>query len=298
MSNNAPFLTGPASAGPSANPSITLTGTPNFSQAGTYTVNWTATDNGSPVLSSTAATLVVIADVNRNAVMAAEGTVSGSENSAVTVTGSASDPDAQNVTLSQTNNAPFLTGPASAGPTLNPSITLTGTPNFSQAGTYTVNWTATDTNTPTAGTATAATSVVIANTNRVPVIVAPPTASGAAGTAVTVTGSASDPDAQTVALSQTNNAPFYPASSSAGPSLNPSITLTGTPSAAQTGTFTINWTATDTNTPTAGTATATTSLTVTSGNRAPVISAQGTVNGSENSAVTVTGAASDPDPGL
>src|SRR6185295_17141426 len=65
------------------------------------------------------------------------GTVSGVEGTLVTVTGSASDPDAADlVTLSQTNNAPFLTGPASAGPSASPSITLSGTPNFTQAGSY------------------------------------------------------------------------------------------------------------------------------------------------------------------
>jgi PKD repeat protein len=295
QTNNAAFLTGPASAGPLAAPSITLTGTPNFSQSGSYTVNWTAVDNNSPTAAtSTAATAITIANLNRNPAITAPATASGTENTAVSITGSASDPDAQTVTLSQTNNAPFLAGPASAGPVLAPSITLTGTPNFSQSGSYTVNWSAVDTNAPTAGSATATTAVTIANLNRNPAITAPATASGASGASVSVTGSATDPDAQNVTLSQTNNAPFFPASSSNGPSLNPSITLTGT---GTTGGFTINWTAVDNNAPTAGTATATTALTVTAGNQAPVITAPATVSGTENTAVSITGSASDPDAG-
>src|SRR5688572_17072663 len=89
---------------------------------------------------------------NANPVITAPASVSGAEGSSMSITGSATDPDAADlVTLSQTNNAPFLAGPASAGPSANPSITLTGTPNFSQAGSYVVNWSATDNRTP-AGT--------------------------------------------------------------------------------------------------------------------------------------------------
>ena len=43
--------------------------------------------------------------------------------------------------LSQTNNAPFLTGPASIDSSLNPILGLTGTPSRAQApATYTINW--------------------------------------------------------------------------------------------------------------------------------------------------------------
>jgi hypothetical protein len=42
--------------------------------------------------------------------------------------------------LSQTNNAPFLTGPASVDSVLNPTLILSGTPSRAQAGDYTINW--------------------------------------------------------------------------------------------------------------------------------------------------------------
>lgn len=44
------------------------------------------------------------------------------------------------LTLSQTNNAPFLSGPTSVGPSGAPSITLSGTPDFTQFGDFTINW--------------------------------------------------------------------------------------------------------------------------------------------------------------
>lgn len=45
------------------------------------------------------------------------------------------------MTLSQTNDAAFLTGPSSVGPNVAPVIVLSGTPSFTQFGTYTVHWT-------------------------------------------------------------------------------------------------------------------------------------------------------------
>ncbi|MEK7349082.1 MAG: hypothetical protein AABZ94_09440, partial [Candidatus Eisenbacteria bacterium] len=214
---------------------------------------------------------------NLDPIITAPATAAGTEDSAFSVTASAADPEAGNVTLSQTNNAPFLAGPASAGPVLAPSITLSGTPNFTQAGSYAVNWSAVD---ATTGTASATTAITIANLNRNPVITAPATVSGSENTAVSVTASASDPDADNVGLSQTNNAPFLAGPTSAGPSVNPSITLTGTPTFAQAGSYTINWSAS-----LGGTASATTAITIANTNRNPVIVAPATVSGTENTAV-------------
>jgi PKD repeat protein len=291
QTNNAAFLTGAASAGPALNPSITLSGTPPFGSSGSYTINWSANDGAGGTAAAT--TALTVGAVNRNPVITAPATASGTENTAVSITGSASDPDAgQLVTLSQSNNAAFLSGPASAGPTATPSITLTGTPSFSQAGSYTVNWSAVDNNSPTAGSATATTALTIANLNRNPAITAPATVSGTENAAVSVTGSAADPDAENVTLSQTNNAAFLAGPASAGPSLNPSITLSGTPSFSQSGSYTVNWSAVDGST---GTAAATTAITIANVNRNPAITAPASVSGTEGSAVSITGSASDPD---
>jgi hypothetical protein len=293
QTNNTPFLPNSSSVGPMLNPTLSLTGVPNFSQAGSYTINWTAVDNGTPFLTSQASTALSIANQNRNPVITAPASANGAAGGSISVTGSATDPDAQTVTLSQTNNAPFFPASSSNGPSLTPSITLTGTPTSTQTGNFTVNWTAVDTNAPTAGTSTAATTVIIGGGNHV--ITAPASVSGTENTAVSITGSATDPDAgQLVTLSQTNNAPFLTGPASAGPFANPSITLTGTPNFSQSGSYSVNWSAVDNGTP-AQTSTATTAITIANLNRVPVITAPATASGSENSSLSVTGSASDPD---
>jgi len=297
QTNDAPFFPGASCAGPSLNPTITLTGTPSLNEGCPYTIHWTATDTNQPTAgTSTGTTTIAFAGSDRIPVVSAPSTVNGSESSAISVTASATDPDVscgQLVTLRQGNNAPFLVGPPSVGPSANPSITLSGTPNFSQAGTYAVTWTATDNATP-AQSASATTSVVIANVNRNPVIVAPATLSGLENTAISVTASAADPDGQSATLCQTNNAPFFPASSCAGPAFNLSLTLNGTPAAGQAGTYAINWTATDTNSPSAGTAAAMTTVSI-AAPPGPLIIAPATVSGVENASFSLTGSAFDPD---
>jgi hypothetical protein len=62
--------------------------------------------------------------------------------------------------LRQTHDAPFLAGPDSAGPSTSPLIALSGTPSFSQFGTYTVHWTLVN---DSLGITNATTSVVVHN---------------------------------------------------------------------------------------------------------------------------------------
>jgi hypothetical protein len=71
----------------------------------------------------------------------------GAEGLTVTLTGFVRPYDislGKTFTLSQTNDAPFLTGPATAGPSTNTSLILRGRPDFTQAGTYTIHWTMVD----------------------------------------------------------------------------------------------------------------------------------------------------------
>lgn len=294
QTNNAPFLAGPSSVGPALNPSLTLSGTPTFTQGGSYTIQWTAVETGSPALTSQATTAVQIGSQNRAPVIAAPVLVNSALFVALSVTGSASDPDAQNVTLTQSNNASFLTGPSSAGPALTAAITLTGTPGFANEGTFTINWAATDSNVPLAGNATATTTLVIGGLNRNPVITVPFTLSGPPFNPIAITATAADPDAENVTLSQTNNAPFFPNGTSAGPSPNPSLTLSGTPGASQNGVFVINWTAVDSHVP-AGTSAASTSVVIGGPGRPPVITAPLTVSAMEGVPLSITASAADPD---
>ena len=228
--------------------------------------------------------LGAFAPTNTPPVITAPSIVNGTRFNPVTVTGSASDPDGDLVTLTQSNNAPFFPQQtSSSGPSLNPSITLTGTPNFAQLGSYSVNWSALDTGTP-ALMSTASTAVTISQgVNGNPVITAPATKSFIENQPGSFSASATDPDANLVTLSQTTNATFLMGPTSVGPALNPSITLSGTPNFSQSGSFFVNWSAVDDATP-AGTTTASTSITVGS-NRNPVITAPSAVNGTEGSPI-------------
>ncbi len=115
----------------------------------------------------------------------------GAEGTLLTINASATDPDVADVlTISQTNNAPFLT--FTHTPRVSPATaSLAGTPNFDQAGAYTVNWTVDDGN---GGTDAATTSINIAQTNRPPVLNAIGNRTTNVGQLLTFTAVAVDPD--------------------------------------------------------------------------------------------------------
>ncbi|MGH7486682.1 MAG: Ig-like domain-containing protein, partial [bacterium] len=106
---------------------------------------------------------------NVNPTLTVLGTVNGAENSPISVTATATDPDAGNtLTISQTSTAPFLT--FSHSPGVSPATaTMSGTPSFDQAGSYTINWSVSD---GAGGSDTKNTAVNIAQTNRPPVLAA------------------------------------------------------------------------------------------------------------------------------
>jgi hypothetical protein len=180
----------------------TVTANPGFADAGSHPASVTA-DDGS--LTDTANFSINVNNVNRNPVIVAPANVNGAENSPVAVAASASDPDAENVTLSQTNDAAFLAGPASSGPSLNPSINLSGTPGFSDAGSYTVNWSAVD---GTTGSANAVTAISIANVDRAVVLAPIADINVAEGASASTPVSATDADGDAISLSLTTGASF------------------------------------------------------------------------------------------
>lgn len=291
QTNNAPFFPVSSSTGPIVNPSLTITGVPGFADAGSYVVTWTAVQNTTPGLSATATTAVSIADgPKQDPILTAPASIEGREFVGVAVMGSATDPDGTNVALSQTNDAPFLSGPSSAGPSLNPSITLIGTPGAAQAGRYTVTWLAADSNDPP-GTASAVTLVAI-SAHRNPVINAPSTVLGFKGVEFSISANASSPDGAFVRLCAAGVPAFLTGASCAGPFLTASLTLSGTPGPTDSGSYPILWTATDATT---GSATTTTVLTVADSNRAPVLEQPADMALAEGSTATQQLIASDPD---
>ena len=110
----------------------TFNWTPDYGQAGTYQVKFTATD-GQTQDSQTANPTVN--NVNRSPVLAAIGDKSVNENGLLSFVVSATDPDGDEITYSAEN---LPSGATFAGQTFN------WTPDYGQAGTYQVKFTATD----------------------------------------------------------------------------------------------------------------------------------------------------------
>src|SRR2546428_9115762 len=81
-----------------------------------------------------------------------------------TITASATDADAANtLTITQAGKPADLTFTAQAAGVSPRTATITGTPGFNDAGTYSIVWTVTD---GAGGTGTATTVLTIANTNQ------------------------------------------------------------------------------------------------------------------------------------
>ncbi|MEK7315998.1 MAG: PKD domain-containing protein [Candidatus Eisenbacteria bacterium] len=216
QTNNAPFFAAASSSsGPSLNPSITLSGTPNFTQAGSYSIAWTAVDSNVPAATASATTAVSIGGPHRNPVITAPATVFGTEGALVSITASAASPDGFNVTLCVANSTGFLIGPTCAGPAPNPSLTISGTPSFTQAGNYTITWTAVDDFVP-AGTSQAATALTIADTNRTPALDQPFDMTVTEMGTATQQLSASDPDGSPLIFAKAGGSPFFMSVSTAG----------------------------------------------------------------------------------
>jgi hypothetical protein len=124
-------------------------------------------------------------------VVAAPSTASTAENSAVSVNVSVSDPDGQPI------NSLVASGlPAGATFTADPGNAtghLTWTPSFSQAGTYPVSFTASNTS---SGSAT--TTITVTNVDRAPVVTAPATATGLENSPMSVSVTAADSDGDAI----------------------------------------------------------------------------------------------------
>jgi hypothetical protein len=124
-------------------------------------------------------------------VVTAPPTVSGAENALLTLDVAASDLDAEAITsLSATGLPAGATFTAGAG---NTSGTLSWTPGFNQAGSYTVTFTASN-----ALSDSAITQLTITGTDRAPVVSAPDTVTFFAGQPQSVTVAALDPDGDAI----------------------------------------------------------------------------------------------------
>jgi len=142
----------------------------------------------------------------------------------------------------------------------NSTGTLSWTPGYTQAGGYTVTFTASN-----ALSGTAATSITVSNVDRAPVVSSPATAGGKAGVPIVVNVTASDPDLDAITSLGATGMPAG-ATFTAG-SGNTTGTLSWTPASNQVGSYSVTFTASN-----AGSGSAGTAITVTAANKLPTAS--------------------------
>jgi len=162
--------------------------TPGYDQAGSYQVTFIASD-GQAQDSETIT--ITVNNVNRAPLLGAIGSQSVNENSILSFSVSATDPDNDTITYSVESlpsGATFV------------SQTFTWTPGYNQAGTYPVTFTADD------GQAqdSEAITITVINVNRAPVLSAIGDKSVYADDSLTFTVSATDPDGDTIIYSASN----------------------------------------------------------------------------------------------
>ncbi|MEK7315999.1 MAG: PKD domain-containing protein, partial [Candidatus Eisenbacteria bacterium] len=283
QTNTAAFLAGPASAGPSLNPSITLTGTPNFTQAGSSSVNWSAADATTGTASAT--TAISIANVDRPVVLNTIANITVAEGASASTAVNASDPDGDAIGLTAslpgfaTLNAP-VNGAGSV------VTSVTAAPGFSDAGSYSASVTATVLS--PASSATQNFTITVSNTNRPVVLAAIADLTVAEGASATRNVSASDADGDAISL----NATGVPAFASFTDNLNGTGALTASPGFSDAGTYPIAVTATSADLTTDSKSF---NLIVTGTNQAPTMTQPAAMTVNEGASATQQLVAGDPD---
>jgi hypothetical protein len=203
------------------------------------------------------------------------------EEQTLTINVSAADPNGDAINSLVASNLPagatFTPGPG------NLTGTLSWTPASDQSGTHTVTFTASN-----ALSASSSTVISVSDVDHAPVVVAPATAGGPAQVPMTFSVTATDPDGEAltslIATGLPTGAKFTP-----GPG-NTSGTFTWTPEASQSGAHLVTFTAAN-----ALSGSSSTAITVSSVDRAPVVSAPAAANATPGALLTVEVAASDAD---
>jgi len=208
----------------------TLEWTPSSTQAGTYLVVFAANDNEGCTPTATLTVTVNEGTGNQCPTITAPTTQTVVEGQALNFTVTASDPDGGGVTLSATGVPSGATFTTSSG-------AFSWTPNTSQAGTYTVTFSADD-GEGCVQTATTVITVTEQGGNQCPTISAPATRSVNEGQSVTFTVTASDPDGGGVTLSATGVPSGATFTTSSG-------AFSWTPNTSQAGTYTVTFSADD-----------------------------------------------------
>ena len=194
--------------------------TPSYTQAGSYSVTFRASDGNS---SDSETITITVSNVNRPPVLGAISDPSVDENDLLTISVSATDPDGQALTYSVSglpNGAVFA------------SQTFTWTPAYDQAGTFAVTFTADDGQAQDFQVVT----ITVINVNRAPVFSAIDNKSVWSDDPLTFTVNATDPDGEAVT---------YSASAIPSGSTFTTQTFDWTPAPAQIGSYNVIFYASD-----------------------------------------------------
>ena len=237
----------PAATGAAVDPATgVFTWTPAANASGAYQVIVYASDG---VYTTPSSISTVTITPNALPVFAAIAAQSGSENSALAFTVSATDANSDVLTYSYTvspaisTNAPVLDASTGA---------FSWTPNYLQAGTYTFTFSASD----GVGSTTTTVSVVIADVNRLPVLTAVPDQSVNGNSAVSIQLAATDPDTDNTLSYSFSSVPVITGNV---PTLSSTGLFAWTPTVAQAGVYTFTFTVSDNK---GGTASQTAAITV------------------------------------
>jgi hypothetical protein len=216
------------------NTSGTLSWTP--AAGGSFNATFTASNT----LTGSASTSIVVPVGGASPVVSAPQTVSGPEGSPIVFTVTASDPDGPSVaslTASGTAIAAGATFTASPSGCCGFSGTFDWTPDFTQAGTYSVTFTATNTSCP----GSASTGITVTDCTRTPAISAPSHVAAAVNDPVSFTVGAATCGGEGLTLDATGLPPGASFSASAD---HRTGTFTWTPGSDQSGTWPVTFVAT------------------------------------------------------
>jgi uncharacterized protein (TIGR03437 family) len=251
-----------------------FTWTPNFNQAGTYTVGFGASDNGTPPLNDFKTVTITVTNTNR-APQADTKTVTTNEDTAVAITLTGADPDGDAITLA-------VVTPPQRGVLSGTAPNLTYTPNKDVNGSDSFTIKAND------GSLDSQLAVITINltpVNDAPVLSVPGPQAVNEGQPLAFTLTSTDVDMGQAYVYSSDNLP-------SGATLNPQTgVFAWTPGKTQAGSYTVNFTVTDNGAPPLNN---TKSVTITVTNPAPVASAAN-VTLDEDTPKQFTLPAADPD---
>ena len=206
-----------------------FTWTPTFDQAGDYKITYKVADPAGLSVSKTAA--ITVKNVNRKPVLGALANQKGTENQAMSFTVTATDPDKEDANKVNLSADGLPDGASFSGGK------FSWTPNYDQAGDYTITFKAKD------GEGledSKAVTVSVSNVNRAPKLSSLSNQSGTEGQSVSFSASASDDDKNDKLVFSMSGAP-------AGSTMSSDGSFSWTPGAGQAGTYTVTVKVTDGN---------------------------------------------------